>query len=221
MSASGQLVVLASRKVRTAIDSLLDPDAKDWSRSEGADVDLVPTPLEKQPAAYVRAAWAQKPRGGASTLGVRTLTNSKVLAIRMEWECARPQRGVTDYNQFPDACAILFPADGKTLEHDTMGSPAHPVEAWHWRAGTDEPFVVEATGIGTTQRQEDHSVVVSAEWVDGRWRVVFARPLDADGVKLKQGAKIPIAFAVWSGVLSERAGLKSYSAQPLKISVGE
>lgn len=221
MSVSVQPVVVGSRKVRAALDTLVDVDAKEWSRAEAVTVALEPTPTERQPSAYVRASWKDRPRGGVSQVQVRTLTNAKALALHLEWAAPRPRRRISDYDVYPDACAVLLPADGKTLEHDTMGSPEHPVEAWFWRAGTDDPFVSTATGVGTSHRVASHAVVARADWSEGRWRVVLARPLAADGAPLAPGAHVPVGFAVWSGVVSERAGLKSYSTQPYELVVGE
>src|SRR3989304_183616 len=50
-------------------------------------------------------------------------------------------------------------------------------------------------------------------WLDGRWEVVFARPLQADGegVRLAPGKAAKVAFAVWEGSSQERAGIKSFS----------
>lgn len=218
---SEQPVAVGSRKVRAALDTLVAVDAKEWSRVEAVTVALQPTPLERQPSAYVRAAWQDRPRGGVSEVRVRTLTNAKVLAIHLDWAAPRPRRRISDYDIYPDACAVLLPVDGASLEHETMGSPEHPVEAWFWRAGTDEPFVARATGVGTTRRVAGHAVVGRADWADGRWRVVLARPLAAEGAPLAHGDRVPVAFAVWSGVVSERAGLKSYSVQPYELVVGE
>ncbi len=112
---------------------------------------------------------------------------------------------------------MLFPADGREAEFDTMGSPEHPVQGWHWRAGTDLPFVVTATGIGTVERAKEHPVQVRSRWSEGRWQVVLAGPLGAGGMPLRKGSGLPVAFAVWSGAARERAGLKSYSPQACEL----
>ncbi|MCZ7630888.1 MAG: hypothetical protein M5U19_18410 [Microthrixaceae bacterium] len=140
--------------------------------------------------------------------------------MRLVWDAPRASRRISDINVHPDACVVLFPVDGVNLAHDTMGSEEHPVQAWHWRAGTDEAFVVTATGVGTTQRHAEHAVEVSAAWDRGRWRVVFTRALQGDGPVFTGGARMPVAFAVWSGVAGERAGLKSVSQSVGSLVVG-
>ena len=94
-------------------------------------------------------------RGGAGTGGVAGRLGGGVL---------RPWRLISDINVYPDACAMLFPADGREAEFGTMGSPKHPVQGWHWRAGTDLPFAVTATGIGTVERAKEHPVQARARW---------------------------------------------------------
>jgi DMSO reductase family type II enzyme heme b subunit len=141
------------------------------------------------------------------------------LAVRLEWGALRPSRRISDLNVYPDACAMLFPADGREAEFGTMGSAKHPVQGWHWRAGTELPFVVTATGIGTVERAKEHPVQMRARWSEGRWQVVLAGPLGAEGIPLRKGSGLPVAFAVWSGAARERAGVKSYSSQPCELRI--
>jgi DMSO reductase family type II enzyme heme b subunit len=96
-----------------------------------------------------------------------------------------------------------------------MGSPKAPVNAWYWRANLPENEAQNliATGLGTAQETAKSATQARARWLDGRWEVVFARPLstDTDGVKLSPKGSSKVAFAVWEGASQERAGLKSFS----------
>lgn len=214
------LARLEARAVDAGLELLLAPDAKEWGRVEEAVVPLEPTPLDRQPSAYVQAAWRDRRRGDLGELRVRAAAGPSAFAVRLDWAAARPARLISDVNVYPDACAVIFPANGRDAEFSTMGSAERPVRAWHWRAGTDAPFVVTATGIGTVQRAAEHEVQGRARWTDGRWQVVLARPLAADGVPLEKGSVMPVAFAVWSGAAGERAGLKSFSPQPCQLRLG-
>jgi DMSO reductase family type II enzyme heme b subunit len=215
-----ELSRLEACEVRAGLETLLAPDAEEWGRAKEAIVPLEPTPLDRQPSAYVQAAWRDRPRSGIGEVRVRAAASDSALALCLDWAAARPQRLISDLNVYPDACAVIFPADGREAEFTTMGSPDRPVRAWHWRAGSDAPFVVTATGIGTVDRVAEHGVRGRARWVEGRWQVVLARPLGAEGVPLEKGATLPVAFAVWSGAAQERAGLKSISAQPCELRLG-
>jgi DMSO reductase family type II enzyme heme b subunit len=217
--ATGSIVV-PGRSVSASLEAMLSPTSEHWESAEAVTVSLEPTPLDRQPSAYVRTAWKERRRGDIREVEVSALRGSDSLAFRLEWAVPRPQRRISDINVYADACAVLLPLDGKHLEHDTMGSPEHPVQAWHWRAGTEQPFEITATGIGTVERARSHQVVGSSRWDDGRWQVVLARPLDADGVKLGRTARIPVAFAVWSGAAGERAGLKAYTPQAHELVIG-
>jgi DMSO reductase family type II enzyme heme b subunit len=204
-------------KVEADLGKLLAPDASEWGRAGEAVVKIEPTPLDRLPSAYVQASWRGRPRGGIGEVRVRAASGGGVVAVRLDWAALRPSRLISDVNVYPDACAVLFPADGREAEFGTMGSPKHPVQGWHWRAGTDLPFVVTATGIGTVERAKEHPVRVRARWAEGRWQVVLAGPLGKDGIPLRKGPALPVAFAVWSGAARERAGLKSVSSQPCKL----
>jgi DMSO reductase family type II enzyme heme b subunit len=213
-------VKLEAHKVEASLETLLAPDAGEWERAAEAVVPLEPTPLDRQPSAYVQAAWRGRPRSGLREVRVRAAASASAFAVRLDWAAVRPERLISDVNVYADACAVIFPADGREAEFTTMGSPESPVRAWHWRAGTDAAFVVTATGIGTVERVAEHQVQGRARWAEGRWQVVLARPLGADGVPLDQGSTVPMAFAVWSGAARERAGLKSFSPQPCELRLG-
>lgn len=226
MSVAAEQVAVTSHGVSAPVDEMLAFDASGWSAAEVATVPLEPTPIDRQPSAYVRAAWRDRPRSDIRELEVSSLTGPDAIALRLEWEAPRPSRAISDINAYADGAAVLLPVDGVNLAHETMGTEEHPVQGWHWRAGTADPFVVTATGLGTAQRHSGHGVVGAGEWDDGRWRVVLARALDGggdgdgDAVPLGRGSCVPVAFAVWSGAAGERGGLKAFSPSPVELVVG-
>ncbi len=207
-------------RVEADLEKLLAPDSSEWDRAAEAAVLVEPTPLERVPSAYVQVSWRDRPRGGISEIRVRAAATGGGLAVRLDWGVLRPSRLISDVNVYPDACAVLFPADGRQAEFGTMGSPEHPVGGWHWRAGTELPFAVTATGIGTVERAKEHPIQGRSRWSEGRWQVVLAGPVGAEGIPLRKNSALPVAFAVWSGSARERAGLKSYTPQPCALRLG-
>ncbi len=214
-----EVVSLEARSVQIADETLLAVDSDEWEHAAESRVPVAPTPLGHQPSAYVQAAWRDRPRSGVGELRVRALASASAFAVRLDWPAARPEHVVNDVNVYSDACAMIFPADGREAEFDTMGSEQHPVRVWHWRAGHERPFVVTATGIGTVEPVSEHEVQGRARWNEGRWQVVLTRPLAARGVPLEKGCSMPVAFAIWTGAARERAGLKSYSPQPCELRI--
>jgi DMSO reductase family type II enzyme heme b subunit len=221
LSVADETVRIEVSRVEGGLRTLLLPEAEAWDRAKPVVVRVEPTPLDRLPSAYVRTAWEERPRGTVREVRVRALANGDAFAVRLDWAALRPSRLISDVNVYPDGCAVVFPADGVAADFATMGSPEQPVRAWHWRAGTDEPFVVTATGIGTTERASEHPVRVQATWTEGRWHVVLAGPVAAEGVPLRGRFVLPVAFAVWSGAARERAGLKSISPQPCELRLGQ
>jgi steroid C-25 hydroxylase gamma subunit len=192
-----------------------------WSAGwpEPVEVKLGPAPLEAQPSAYVQAVWKDRPYGTTPSARVSAATDGGALFLRLEWASESPRLAITDNNVFADACGALFPANGKSATLETMGDEAEPVISWYWRAGTETPFVGDATGLGTVARRSAHALSAAAELASGKWAVVFRHPLAEQGLKATPGASIPAAFAVWSGSMNERAGLAAFSPEWLAIAI--
>jgi DMSO reductase family type II enzyme heme b subunit len=86
--------------------------------------------------------------------------------------------------------------------------PAHGFTASNLQAG----------GFGSATMRPRASQRVSAGGVyrdkDGRWTVVFRRPLTVaaeDGIPIAAGDKLSIAFALWDGAARDRNGQKLVS----------
>lgn len=213
MTAAAGPITLTARPTGTGLDDLLKPWHEEWAAEAFATVPLAPTPLERQPSAYVQAAWEGRPYGALTAATVAARQSAASLAIAVAWQAPEPRDRISDYDVYADACALLFPLDGRDAELATMGDEAHPVTAWHWRAGAERPFMVVAHGLGTVERREEdaRALRAAAEWRAGTWRVVFARTLDGPGVPLAGTAAVPFGIAVWAGANQERAGLKAHT----------
>lgn len=201
---------MTSATTRGATQGLLSPSDAGWAKVAESRLVLKPTPLESQPSAYVQKAWAGRKRGKIGAVVVKATQSSGTLYVRLQWAAPDPRLKITDNNVYADACALLFPANGKDAEISTMGSPEKPVTTWYWRAGAEAPFAGTATGIGTVAREERHSVKASGEWLAGQWQVVLSGP--APGTR--------VAVAVWSGAADERAGIKSHTPSWTDLRVG-
>ncbi len=208
MTTPTQLRITAGHTTWPGLE-LLAPRGSAWDRLPETRLRLSPTPLDAQPSAYVRVSRAERPYGTLPAVDVAAAVTDGALYLRLRWQEALPHPAITDNDVFADACAIMFPRDGIDADLQTMGSPERPVEAWHWRAGTELPFVLNATGLGTATRLAHHALTAAAEWQSGQWSVVFRRVLDGPGVPLKPATIVPAAFAVWQGWNAERAGLAS------------
>ena len=72
---------------------------------------------------------------------------------------------------------------------------------------------LSAVGFGTVvpQPQTDQDVEGRGVWKDGRWSVVFRRPLKGTGqdAAFAKGEKVSLAVAVWDGFSGDRDGIKS------------
>jgi DMSO reductase family type II enzyme heme b subunit len=201
-------------KLQLANRTLLNPAAPQWAKVPTEEIALGGTPLHQQPSRYVRAVWAGKPVGAVRFLKVQAAHNGQNIAFRLEWADETQNTDHGDGSAFPDAVGVLFPLNGKA-PLESMGSPKAPVNAWYWRADLPENEAQNliAKGLGTAEATPKSSTQARARWADGRWQVVFTRPLavDGKGVRLSPKQSAKVAFAVWEGSSQERAGLKSFS----------
>ncbi|GAB4321372.1 MAG: hypothetical protein Kow0010_01690 [Dehalococcoidia bacterium] len=211
MTAATDATTIGAMGSGVSLGDLLRPWHAEWADGSFATVSLAPTPMDRQPSAYVRAAWQDRAYGQVGEAAVSARVAAGHVAIALSWAAPDPRERIADNDVYADACAVLFPLDGREAELETMGDEAHPVTAWHWRAGADRPFMVVARGLGTVERLPEHPLRASAEWRAGTWRVVLARPLDGPGVPLAAGVAVPIGVAIWTGANQERAGLKAHT----------
>jgi hypothetical protein len=71
-----------------------------------------------------------------------------------------------------------------------------------------------AKGWGTITPQPESATTAKGVWKDGKWYVVFSRPLttdDPNDYQFKAAAKGQIAFAVWQGKDGNRGARKHWS----------
>jgi len=108
-------------------------------------------------------------------------------------------QGFTDTNPLGgDPAFMTARAAGNPLAQTTHASPVENLVA---------------AGFGTLTTADLQDVGGHGVWKDGRWRVVFTRPLTtASGYpSLAAGDLTNIAFAVWDGSKGNRDGIKSVS----------
>ncbi len=209
---------LVASKIGGRTGAPLSPSDREWTSASETHVELVPTPVDRQPSAYVQASWSQRERSGVDSLSARALVSDDHLMLRLEWSVAEASPAISDYNVFADACGVLFPSN-TTANLGTMGSQDVPVTAWYWRAGQGSPVVLTARGLGTTQPNGEHGLKAVAERAGNTWSLVLFHPTGGDRNGPASGDASEIGFAVWSGAEGERAGLKFHTPDWLQFRV--
>lgn len=209
-------------RLRLATRTLLNPGASQWAKVPTEEVGMGGPPLHKQPSRYIRTVWAGKAVGAVRSLTVQAAHNRDHIAFRLEWRDATENRDYGGGSVFPDAAAVLLPANGDA-PLDSMGTPEAPTVISHWRAnapdGEAEDLV--GTGLGVFEAAQATSSRARGRWQNGCWTVVLARSLKAGrgGGGLAPGGRAQVGFAVWEGSSQERAGLSSVSKQWLEMDI--
>lgn len=184
-------------------ESLEAPDGAGWSRAPAATVSLA-------------ASGAAVPASDDVTvtrLNVEAARTDDRLYLRLSWADGTRDTSAAEIRGFADAVAVQLPANASARPPIAMGRTDNPVNVWYWAAdGTSEELL--AGGPGTTTRFADSRVTTDAAYRDGRWHVVFSRPLEAastNRTSVPTEADMDIALAVWNGSNAERSGQKAVS----------
>jgi DMSO reductase family type II enzyme heme b subunit len=184
-------------------ESLARVDGEGWSEAPSAGVPL-------------SSAGAAVPGGDDTTIEnvrVASAVTDDRIYIRLSWADSTRDTSTDDVRKFADAVAVQLPVNETARPPITMGGTDNMVNIWYW-SGTNTSEELLAGGTGTTTRFASSQLQTNATYRDGRWRVVFSRPL-ADSTEnrttISASEDIDMAVAVWNGSNMERSGQKATS----------
>lgn len=111
-------------------------------------------------------------------------------------------------DRYPNAAVDEYPfaEDPTFAPGSALGNPVSDP------ARTSAADNLVAAGFGSLTADPFAGVRAYGEWRDGRWRVVFSRPLEVGrpgNAELHADTFTDVAFAVWDGAADERDGMKS------------
>lgn len=195
-------------QLRRVTADLGAPDAPGWADVGAEAVMLAPIPLDAQPTEYIRTKWADRPYGAVGQVALAGAHDGATAWVRIEWTAS----GAAGPREFPDGAALYSPLGGDAPAA-TIGAEGSTVVLDLWQAGRDGARALAATGPGRFRARSSGSVGAAAVGGDGRWAVVFARPL-AD-----VGAGGRLGIAVWDGAGEERAGIGAATPDWLDMTV--
>ncbi|MBI2913521.1 MAG: hypothetical protein HYY03_06335 [Chloroflexi bacterium] len=166
------------------------------------------------PQDFRDAAAIQFPAKGVSTLPSFCMGQAggqvNIWHWKADWQ-ADIDRGFVNVPQaYPNAAADYYPFQ----DEDTFypGRAAGNAFSQDQRTSPVENLV--ALGFGTLTHAQDQTVNGKGVWQAGKWYVLFARDMEAQGdtyTPFSPGQTTNVAFAVWDGSTGERDGLKSVS----------
>lgn len=226
MSDERKLIV---KKVSYQKETILNPDWSGWNLAEPLKLNLLPTPLGRQPSEYLKYAQDPSSVGKTHEVEARAVHNGREIFYCLTWYDEHPDTIMTEEHPFVDAAGIITPMDNKAPHTImvTMGSPAYPVNVWYWRADEPEkPRNVTAKGLGTTVTSKKSFLFSKAKWQNNRWNIVVGRSLSLpeqkeEAVQLSPGIVSLVSFAVWDGGNRERAGIKAFCPCEIKLIIEE
>jgi DMSO reductase family type II enzyme heme b subunit len=188
---------------RSDAAALEDPDSEAWNEVPAATVPL-------------SSAGANVPGGDETTVErarVEVAQADDRLFVRVSWQDPTADRNDTDIREFGDAVAIQLPVNESERPPIAMGSTDNMVNVWYWSASAGGEELL-AGGPGSTTEFREQSVATTATHEDGRWNVVFSRPLETDrpnATAISGETDVDVALAAWNGSNMERSGQKATS----------
>ena len=145
---------------------------------------------------------------------VRGLHDGTNVAILLEY---------ADPTEDPDDAAAIQFMVGDKKAHFAHGQPmaqveGGPVNIWYWKNKDGKGVDMNAKGFGTLKIQEHQDVKAKGAYANGRWKVVFTRPLDTghpeEDTLITTAGFINIGFAAWDGKKDPNSGeLKEKGSQ--------
>ncbi|WP_144798856.1 ethylbenzene dehydrogenase-related protein [Halorubrum depositum] len=182
---------------------LAEPTGSAWGSAETVEM----------PMTSAGAAVPQGSETAVEAARVKAVRTDERLFLRVSWSDPTANASTDGIREFADAAAVQFPAAPTDRPPLAMGSTENPVNVWYWNgAGASESLL--AGGPGSTTEMNGSAVRTAATHEDGRWTVVFSRPLPSDRANvtdLTTEADTNVAFAVWEGSNGERSGRKAAS----------
>ena len=186
-----------------------DPTAAVWSNAPMATFPMSP-----------QAHWPTRNlEATVKDMIVRGLHDGTNVAILLEY---------ADPTEDPDDAAAIQFMVGDKKAHFAHGQPmaqveGGPVNIWYWKNKDSKGVDMNAKGFGTLKIQDHQDVKAKGAYANGRWKVVFSRPLDTghpeEDTQITTAGFINIGFAAWdgkkdpsSGELKEKGSQKAVSS---------
>ncbi|MEX2251999.1 MAG: ethylbenzene dehydrogenase-related protein [Acidimicrobiia bacterium] len=159
-----------------------------------------------RPEAFTDAAAIQFPAVAGSTVPAICMGQADQAVNIWQWR-ADQQQAIPGLPE--DGYVDLYPSDDDLFY--TAREAGNPLAQEARRPVRN----LVAGGFGTLTATESTSLEGSGIHAEGRWMVVFSRPLTPDGpLQPEFSGEVPVdvAFAVWDGSQGQRDGIKSVSA---------
>ncbi len=209
----GESVIKA---VRVEGDLPSDPTDPAWDTAPAMTFNMAPNVI-KEPRLFTSLT---------EFVTVRALYNDSDIVLRVDVDDRtysvpgsdlEREYALEDVVATRDAIAVQIPAalsGTNEKPYFRQGDKKNPVNMWVWTAPSVEPaadeaaVIMDAKGLDKAPvvRDDSSSLSANGEWKDGRWQVVFSRPLETEAVEdlqFSEGVYTPIAFASWDGLHGE------------------
>ena len=212
------------KAVRIEGDLPSDPADPAWEAAPAMTFNMAPN-IIKEPRLFTSLT---------EFVTVRALYNDNDIALRVDVDDrtysvpgSELERAyaLEDVTATRDAIAVQIPAalsGSNEKPYFRQGDKKNPVNMWVWTAPSVEPaadqsgVIMDAKGLDKAPAVRDDSTALTTNgaWKDGRWQVVFSRPLETDAaqdLQFSEGVYTPIAFASWDGLQGESGIQNSFT----------
>ncbi len=177
-----------------------DFQARQWQEATAIAVPLAGQVVLDPPSRW----WT--PTAGTAT--VRALCSGSEIGFLMQWNDPTGPDATRSNSALADSALLQFATEEGSKPYFLFGDAGNPVRVWHWQAGHSAEQST-ATGTGT-MKIESEEFQVKASWNEGRWHVIFRRPLSGEP-SFEAGQFVPILLSVCDAGNGESGGVRAIS----------
>ncbi len=165
---------------------------------------------------------------GVNSIDVAGVYDSTSIALMLAWNDMSQEAGSnapdlpvlseTDSTSggFSDAVMVQFPTmppAGIEKPYFMTGDTKAPVDLWFVDLGSSTASRYTGKGSENIVPNNDNTLEVSSNYVDGRWTVIlkYSRPSEGEWL-FTEDTFVPVAFSVWDGFYAEHGNKRGLSS---------
>ena len=157
-----------------------------------------------------------------NAVSVQALYNDTEAVFRVFWDDPVKNEGAPTDALLLAVKPANYQGDPRGNLHTLYPPGSAALDLSRWEAARPETVQRRVSSLASAIQQNwsgDRAFPASASYDDGRWTLLFRRPLALPGAELKPGTRSQVSFAAWNGA-NQESGLRYTASQWLWLDLG-